>query len=98
MVITYRQSAVTWAILKSLFYLPYVGLPNVLAGEFLVPELLQDRATPAALAEALLDLLRDTAGQKKQVARFHEFHELLRQNTAEKAAEAVLGVIEKSRR
>jgi lipid-A-disaccharide synthase len=98
MVITYRQSAVTWAILKSLFYLPYVGLPNVLAGEFLVPELLQDRATPAALAEALLDLLRDTAGQKKQVARFHEFHELLRQNTADKAAEAVLGVIEKNRR
>src|SRR5262245_7202227 len=62
MVITYRQSALTWALGKALFYLPYVGLPNVLAGEFLVPELLQERATPAALAEALLDLLRDTAG------------------------------------
>ena len=97
MVITYRQSALTWALGKALFYLPYVGLPNVLAGEFLVPELLQERATPAALSEALLDLLRDTAGQKKQVARFHEFHELLRQNTAEKAAEAVLGVIDKKR-
>ena len=94
MVITYRQSAVTWGLGKALFYLPYVGLPNVLAGEALVPELLQDRATPAALAEALLDLLRDTAGQKKQVARFHEFHEQLRQNTAEKAAQAILTLLE----
>src|SRR3954452_10356943 len=79
MVITYRQSPITSALGRALFYLPYVGLPNVLAGEFLVPELLQDRATPAALAEALLNLLRDPTAQKKQVARFHEFHETLRQ-------------------
>jgi lipid-A-disaccharide synthase len=98
MVITYRQSPITSALGRALFYLPYVGLPNVLAGEFLVPELLQDRATPAALAEALLNLLRDTNAQKKQVARFHEFHETLRQNTAQKAADAVLGVLEKTKR
>jgi lipid-A-disaccharide synthase len=97
MVITYRQSAITSALGRALFYLPYVGLPNVLAGEFIVPELLQDRATPAALAEALLDLLRDTAAQKKQIARFYEFHETLRQNTAQKAADAVLSVLEKSK-
>jgi lipid-A-disaccharide synthase len=94
MVITYRQSAITWALGKALFYLPYVGLPNVLAGELLVPELLQERATPAALAEALLELLRDSAGQKKQIARFQEFHETLRQNTAEKAAQAVLTLVD----
>jgi lipid-A-disaccharide synthase len=98
MVITYRQSPVTAAIGRALFYLPYVGLPNVLAGEFLVPELLQDRATPAALAAALLDLLRDTAGQRRQVERFNEFHQLLRQNTASKAADAVLMVLEKSKK
>jgi lipid-A-disaccharide synthase len=98
MVITYRQSTITSALGKALFYLPYVGLPNILAGEFIVPELLQDRATPAALAEALLDLLRDTTAQKKQVARFHEFHETLRQNTAQKAADAVLSVLERSKR
>jgi lipid-A-disaccharide synthase len=95
MVITYRQSPLTWALMRSMFYLPYVGLPNVLAGEKLVPELLQDEANPAALAGALLSLLRDTAAQRRQVERFSEFHHMLRQNAAEKAAEAVLGVLDK---
>jgi lipid-A-disaccharide synthase len=95
MVITYRQSPLTWAIMRSMFYLPYVGLPNVLAGEKLVPELIQDEANPAALAGALLTLLRDTAAQRRQVERFHEFHHLLRQNAADKAAEAVLQVLNK---
>jgi lipid-A-disaccharide synthase len=94
MVIAYRQSALSWALMRSMLYLPYVGMPNILAGERLVPELLQDQATPAALAAALLALLRDNAARKRQVERFHEFHHLLRQNTAEKAADAVLAVLE----
>ena len=73
-------------------------MPNILAGERLVPELLQDRATPAALAAALLELLRDSAAQRRQVERFHEFHHLLRQNTAAKAADAVLAVLEEHRK
>jgi lipid-A-disaccharide synthase len=73
-------------------------MPNILAGEKLVPELLQDEATPAALCEALLALLRDTAAQKRQRERFQEFHEQLRCNAAEKAAEAVLGVLDEKRR
>jgi lipid-A-disaccharide synthase len=93
MVIAYRQSSITWRLMRHMAYLPYVGLPNVLAGEKLVPELLQDEASPAALAGALLTLLRDTAAQRRQVERFHEFHHLLRQNAADKAAEAVLGVL-----
>jgi lipid-A-disaccharide synthase len=93
MVITYRQSPLTWALMRSMFYLPYVGLPNVLAGEKLVPELIQDEANPAALAGALLTLLRDTAAQRRQVDRFREFHQLLRQNATEKAADAVLQVL-----
>ena len=96
MVIAYRQSPLTWALMRSMLYLPYVGMPNILAGERLVPELLQGEATPAALAAALLALLRDTAAQRRQVERFHEFHHLLRQNTAEKAADAVLAVIDKN--
>jgi lipid-A-disaccharide synthase len=68
-------------------------MPNILAGERLVPELLQDQATPANLAGALLTLLRDTAAQRRQVERFREFHQLLRQNTAEKAADAVLSIL-----
>ena len=98
MVITYRQSPVTWAIMRALLYLPYVGLPNILAGERLVPELLQDQASPAALAAALLDLLRDAPGRRRQIERFHQFHGLLRQNTAAKAAEAVLGVLDQKKR
>ena len=61
----------------------------------LVPELLQDDATPAALSAALLALWRDKPARERQLARFHEIHHLLRQNTAEKAAEAVLGMLEK---
>jgi lipid-A-disaccharide synthase len=95
MVITYRQSPITWALMRRMFYLPYVGLPNVLAGEKLVPELLQDEANPAALAGALLKLLRDTDAQRRQIDRFHEFHHLLRQKAAEKAADAILEVLEK---
>jgi len=93
MVIAYRQSPITWALMRQMVYLPYVGMPNILAGERLVPELLQDEATPANLAGALLTLLRDTEARKRQVERFHEFHQLLRQNTAEKAADAILSTV-----
>jgi lipid-A-disaccharide synthase len=93
MVIAYRQSPITWALMKPMLYLPYVGMPNILAGERLVPELLQDQATPANLAGALLTLLRDTASQRRQVERFRELHEVLRQNNAEKAADAVLAFV-----
>jgi len=93
MVITYRQSPITWALMRSMSYLSYVGLPNVLAGEKLVPELLQGEAHPAALAGALLKLLRDTAAQRRQIERFREFHHLLRQNAADKAALAILETI-----
>ena len=84
--------------MRRMGYLPYVGLPNILAGELLVPEFLQDEATPGALANALLELLHDAGAQRRQIEKFHEIHDLLRQNTAEKAADAVLGVIDAGRR
>jgi lipid-A-disaccharide synthase len=98
MVIAYKQSPFTWALMKRMLYLPYIGLPNILAGEQLVPEFIQDKATPGALANALLDLLHDGAAQRRQVAKFHEIHEVLRQDTAQKAADAVLAVIDAGRR
>ena len=94
MVIAYRQSPITWALMRNMLYLPYIGMPNILAGERLVPELLQDEANPAALAAALLALWRDGAARRRQVERFHDFHHRLRQNTAQKAADAVLQVLE----
>ncbi len=97
MVITYRQSPLSWALQRWMLYLPYIGMPNILAGERLVPELVQGRATPAALAAALLDLLRDTSLQERQVQRFREMHALLRQDNAQKAADAVLEVLDAGR-
>src|SRR5512145_1780062 len=70
MVITYRQSPITWALMKRMLYVPWIGLPNILAGERLVPEFIQDKATPGALAEALLALLHDGNEQRRQVAKF----------------------------
>ncbi|MEW6690041.1 MAG: lipid-A-disaccharide synthase [Pseudomonadota bacterium] len=94
MVIAYRQSPVTWALMRRMLYLPYIGLPNILAGERLVPEFVQDRANPGALAEALLALLHDAAAQRRQVEKFREIHGVLQQNTAHKAAEAVLTILD----
>jgi len=96
MVITYKQAPLTWMLMKRMVYLPYVGLPNILAGAHIVPEYLQDKATPGALAEALLALLQDEPAQRLQVQKFREIHATLRQNTAEKAAQAVLGVLDAS--
>ena len=94
MVIVYKMSPLTWKIMRRMLYLPYVGLPNVLAGEYLVDELLQDAATPEALSAALLALMRDTPRQRRQTERFAEIHLTLRQDNATKAAEAVLEVID----
>ncbi len=94
MVIAYKMSPLTWRIMRRMLYLPYVGLPNILAGEFLVDELLQDAATPEALSTALLGLMRDSPRQKRQVDRFVDIHHLLRQDNAAKAAEAVLEVLD----
>ena len=97
MVIAYKQSPFTWALMKRMLYLPRIGLPNILAGEALVPEFVQDKATPGSLANALLDLLQDAVAQRRQVEKFHEIHATLRQNTAQKAADAVLAVIDAGR-
>ena len=94
MVITYRMSAITAALMRRMRRLPYVGLPNILAGEFLVPELLQEQATPGALSAALIALMQDGEAQRRQIQKFREIHASLRQNAAEKAADAVLAVLD----
>ena len=90
MVITYRIGAWQYRLMKRMAYLPWVGLPNILCNEGLVPELLQDDATPEKLAAALDAWLNDPDRRAALEARFTELHLTLRQNTAEKAAEAVL--------
>ncbi|HSH96706.1 MAG: lipid-A-disaccharide synthase [Methylophilaceae bacterium] len=93
MVITYRMPWLSWQILKRMNYLPYVGLPNVLAGRFVVPELLQKEATPEKIADATIKLLEDKPLIEEIRKEFTEIHHRLRQNTEEKAAAAILAYL-----
>ena len=77
MVITYRLNPTTYRMVKRKAILPYVGLPNILSGEFVVPELLQDDATPANLAQALLNWLDHKAAREALRERFRKLHESL---------------------
>ena len=87
MVVAYRVAPLTYRILKRLVKSPYISLPNLLAGRLLVPELIQDAATPEALAATLSPLLDD--GQV-QTEGFDAIHRTLRRGASERAAEAVL--------
>ena len=91
MVITYRVSAISaWLMRrKGRGYLPYIGLPNILAGEFIVPELLQEDATPENLAQAILNWYREDRLREKLQARYLAIHQSLRQNSGEKIREAL---------
>ena len=93
MVVAYRLSSLTFWILKRLVKSPYVSLPNLLAQRMLVPELLQDAATPDALADTVLPLLD---GGEEQTRGFDEIHRTLRLDASNQAADAVLGLIAKS--
>lgn len=90
MVITYKMPAISYWLSKRKMYLPYVGLPNILAGKFVVPELLQHDATPENLAQALINLASDKQALTELEETFSGMHAILRQNTAHKAALAIL--------
>ena len=92
MVIAYKMSPLTAWIMWRKGRIPYVGLPNILAGEFVVPELLQHHATPAALARALLDWLHDGERRMRVTARFTEMHHSLKRDTARLVADAIFEV------
>jgi lipid-A-disaccharide synthase len=89
-VIAYRVSWLSWQIMRRLRYQPWVGLPNILAKRFIVPEFLQDEATPENLAQALGNLVDDRQMRLRLEAIFQSIHADLRQGTAERAAAAVL--------
>ncbi|MFU2488946.1 lipid-A-disaccharide synthase [Thauera sp. WH-1] len=90
MVITYRIGKWQYRLMKHMAYLPWVGLPNILCNQGIVPELLQDDANPERLADAIEDWLQDGERRAALEARFTELHLTLRQDTAAKAAEAIL--------
>ena len=89
MVITYRVHPLTYRMVQRRRILPYVGLPNILAGEFIVPELLQADATPANLSQALLNWLDSRQARERLRARFASLHESLACNHEERVVQAL---------
>ncbi len=92
MVVSYKLGELTYRIVRRMVRSPFVALPNILAGRMLVPELLQDDATPQALADNLLSSLSaldKTSREPETLAEFARLHELLRQGADKKAAQAV---------
>ncbi|TFF09639.1 lipid-A-disaccharide synthase [Pseudomonas sp. BCA14] len=90
MVVAYRLAPLTFWILKRMVKSPYISLPNLLAQRLLVPELLQDDATPEALAQTVLPLID---GGEEQTRGFDDIHRTLRRDASNQAADAVLSLI-----
>jgi len=97
MVISYKVPWLTAQIMTRQGYLPYVGLPNILCGEFVVPELLQNDATPQKLAKALQEWLNHPSKVAELKVRFAQMHETLRRPTGLLVAQAVVQTIANSR-
>ncbi|MGM0571990.1 MAG: lipid-A-disaccharide synthase [Pseudomonadota bacterium] len=97
MVVGYRLSNLSYALVSRLVKVPWVSLPNLLAQEELVPELLQDNATPEKLAAAVLERLDNPQERERLHEAFTRLHHLLRRNADERAAEAVSALIERER-
>ena len=93
MVIAYKVLRAEWEIIRHMGYLPWIGLPNILARESVVPEFLQGAATPEALADAVWFQLTDEANRKRLEQRFTDMHHSLLRDSAKESAHAVLKVL-----
>ena len=93
MVITYTIHYLEWLRLRRLQLQPWIGLPNILFNEFVVPELIQQKATPEALAQGAFDWLDQPARAAALAERFAGLHRELRRNTAQAATDAIEKVL-----
>ncbi|MBL8340496.1 MAG: lipid-A-disaccharide synthase [Rubrivivax sp.] len=94
MVIAYAMHPLSWAIMKRMRYQPWVGLPNILSGEFVVPELLQHECRAEPLAAAAMRWLDDDAAVARLAARFTDLHLNLRRDTARSASDAIAQIVQ----
>ena len=90
MVISYKISPITYALVRRKIKIPHVGLPNILLGRECVPELMQGKAKPALLAEALLDWYRQPEKAAELAESFTRLHTVLQGSADDLAAQAVL--------
>jgi lipid-A-disaccharide synthase len=93
MVIAYNMHWISWQMMKRKKLQPWVGLPNILAQEFCVPELLQDQATPENMAIAVLDWLRSPEKAQALASRFETIHQSLLRDTPTLAAHAIQKIV-----
>ena len=93
MIVIYKMSSISWQILKRLRYLPYISLPNILLNKFLVPELLQDDATPQNISDKTIEILKDVAYRKNLLIQFTKIHHQLKQNTSDRLNRVILKFI-----
>ena len=94
MVIAYNMNALSWRLMQRKQLQPWVGLPNILSREFVVPELLQDAATPEALAHATLAWLDAPEKTQALQQKFSELHVQLQRDTPTLCADAIQKVLE----
>ncbi len=88
-VITYKVPWLTWQIMRRQALQPWIGLPNILAGAAIVPEIIQNQATPEALAQALEHLLSDHDARDSQIESFRQQRARLKRNTPALIAQAM---------
>ncbi len=93
MVVTYKMPWLTYVIGRGKVTVPYVSLPNILAGRFIVPEIFQDEATPEVLAQAVVNQIGDKEVRLRLERQFQTIHDRLRQNAGERAVEALLPLL-----
>ncbi|HQS01421.1 MULTISPECIES: lipid-A-disaccharide synthase [unclassified Polaromonas] len=98
MVIAYNMNWLSWQIMRRKKLQPWVGLPNILCRDFVVPELLQDAATPQALAAAVLQWIDAKISAPEKIAaveqRFTQLHHELQRDTAQLATDAIQNILE----
>jgi lipid-A-disaccharide synthase len=98
MVIAYKMPWLSYRLMNGKGYLPYIGLPNILANSLLVPEFIQDAATPIALADALERQLADDQNASRLIDVFSKIHLSLRKDCAARAADVLLELTRKAGR
>ncbi len=98
MVISYRMNRLSFWLLQRLVQVEHVSLPNLLAGEAIIPELLQNDATVEGLTSAMLSALNDTEANHKLQSRYYDIHKQLSQNADVKAADVVESLLTSNKR
>ena len=96
MVVVYKLKALSYWILSKLVKVPYVSLPNLLADKLLVPELLQDQATPNNIVDSICQSILDVNHRQHLLAEFNTIHQSLQMNADQRAAEAISKLLKAS--